>query len=415
LMLSIIRFLSFLRLHTGHPASVWGITPILTLPKLSQADRLLGFKSRSAVFVTYRITQSFDYVFEKAVNFVVKHAPAQYAAAMLQFLYRSILLWALFKFDVFHFFYDQGFLEREGRFGVNPEELHLLRRAGKRVYLYAYGADVRTRKATVALGKYHCCLHCDRVGVHCICDDEEAARKQAFYQQHATALISMGDMMEYVPGAKNLYYWPMDIHQIPYIGVSWDGIRPLKILHAPNHEWAKGSWYLREAVQNLRRQGIGLELLEISNVSNKEVLQLIQEVDIVADQFLIGWHGYTTLEAMAYGKVVLCYIRDREMLLQPSECPIVSANPDTLEQILADLASVPPQRLQEIGKQGRHYVEKYFSISAVALRLADLYLETANFPARTTRRIASAKMLLSGIVGRDTTDTRQTAGSSHLT
>ena len=43
--------------------------------------------------------------------------------------------------------------ERDGRFGVSERELRWLRRFGKRVYLYAYGADVRTRKETEALGK----------------------------------------------------------------------------------------------------------------------------------------------------------------------------------------------------------------------------------------------------------------------
>jgi glycosyltransferase involved in cell wall biosynthesis len=389
LVLPLISFLSYLRLNFGSATSAWGITPILTTPKLAQADRLLGIKSSSIAFTTYRITQSFDYVFLGAVNFLAKRAPS-----LLSPFYKTVFLWALLKFDVFHFFYDQGFLEREGRFGVSHEELRLLRKAGKRVYLYAYGADVRTKQATLALGKYNCCMHCNRTGVNCICDDDEAARKQAVFRDYATALVSMGDMMEYVPGAKNLYYWPIDTKQIQYFGVSWDGKRPLKIFHAPNHEWAKGSRYLKEVLKKLSTQGIEFELLQVTNVSNEEVLQLMQQVDIIADQFIIGWHGYTTLEALAHGKVVLCYIRDRDMLLEPDECPIISANPDNLEQVLTDMANWSPQRMQELGKQGRQYVEKHFSPSAVAIRLADLYLETADFPSRTKQRIASAKASL---------------------
>src|SRR5208282_3482608 len=94
------------------------------------------------------------------------------------------------------------------RGGIHPQELRWLRRAGKRVYLYAYGDDVRTRQTTEALGRYQCCLHCDRVGGHCLCNDDRGRANQEIYRQQATALIAMVDMMAYVPGARNLYYWP---------------------------------------------------------------------------------------------------------------------------------------------------------------------------------------------------------------
>ncbi len=378
---SLLLLVPFLRLAGRRRAarwqlrSVWGTTPILTLPLLARVDELLGIRSDSLVFQTYYITQAFTFNLQQQVAGLRRFVPW-----LLPLYHRLLLLWALFRYDVFHFFFDRGLLEADGRIGLNRNELVWLRWAGKRLYLYAYGADVRTRSATEALGAYHCCLHCDAVGRHCLCDDREGMAKQARYQKSATALVAMGDMMKYVSGARNISYWPFDPAAVPVSPITWDGKRPLKVLHVPNHQWAKGSHYLFQALERLKEAGLSFELLSLSGVSNKRVLEVMQQADIVADQFLIGWHGYTALEAMACGKVVLCYIRDPSMLLGPQECPIVSANPDNLQRVLADLSVLDPSRLREMGLAGRRYVERYYSPDAVAVRLAQLYLDTANFP-----------------------------------
>src|SRR5439155_16052577 len=43
----------------GRPRTMWGVTPILTLPLLAKCDRLLGFRSETLVFTTYHTTRSF--------------------------------------------------------------------------------------------------------------------------------------------------------------------------------------------------------------------------------------------------------------------------------------------------------------------------------------------------------------------
>ncbi len=380
--LPLVRLAGALRLWIGRPSSVWGTVPILTLPLLSRGDRVLGFRSRTSVYSVYYITQSFDSIHQNRINWLCRRAPS-----LLEAYYRLVLLVSLFRHDVFHYFNDQGFVERDGRFGINPKELKWLRLAGKRLYLYAYGADVRTRNATLALGKYNCCTNCNAVGKHCICDDRVGAEKQALYRKYATGLCSMGDMMTYVPGARDLHYWPFDTATRPFVGATWDGRSPLKILHVPNHEWAKGSDYLRRALAALKARGIEYTLVQVQGKPNTEVLRLMSEADIIADQFLIGWLGYTALEAMALGKVVLCYIRDRSMLPAERECPIVSANPDTLEHVLAEVAAWDRARFETLGSAGRRYIERHYSVDAVAARVGQMYLETASFPLPTRRAI----------------------------
>ena len=383
LNLPIIYAVSFIRLHIfAKPASVWGSTPILTIPLLSTADKLLGFSSMTIVLTTYHITKNFDISLKQLIERTARKAPY-----LLPYLYKVVFMYCLFRFDVFHYFYDQGFLPREGRFGINKKELIFLRKAGKKVYLYAYGADVRTRSETIALGKYNCCLKCDRVMGNCICDSEENQQKQELYRNYVTARIAMGDMINYVPDATKMHYWPIDTTKIAYCGVKWNGNRPLKILHAPNHPWAKGSWLIEKAVQELENEGVHFELIEVTKMPNQELMELMDEIDIVADQFIIGFYGYTALEALLRGKIVLCFIRNTDDLIDGKNCPIVQTHPEKIKQVLRRLALSSPSELKKIGLRGRQYVEKYHSVSAVANRLGVLYLETASFPARVENRI----------------------------
>lgn len=83
---------------------------------------------------------------------------------------------------------------------------------------------------------------------------------------------------------------------------------------------------------------------------------------------------------MAMAKPVLCFLRNDKMMIDPATCPIINTRP---EQIYDELKKCLRGELdlQAIGQSGRRYVEKYYSLEAVAGRLGKLYMETANFPA----------------------------------
>lgn len=372
------------RLAKARPRSLWGVTPILTLPLKAQADRLLGFQSHSLVFVTYHISRNFDFNLRKLVNATIKLAPQLSPA-----LERMILAWAVARYDVFHFFYDRGLMLPVTRFGVNPQELDLLRSAGKRVYLYAYGADVRRRDATLALGTWNFCTECPEPGRFCICDDASGTDIMEGMCDRVTQAVALGDMLAYVPDARNMHYWPIDIAAIP-VGAPPRRDGPLKIAHAPNHTHFKGSRYLEDTIERLRSQGHEIEYVKVQGVPNAEVIRLFGDADIVADQFIGGAYGYTALEAMARGKPVLTYVRGAELIEAPEDCPLINVTPDTLEATLLWCVT-HRDKLAAIGAQGRAYVERWHSISAVASRFGQMYEETAAFPETVLAKIRAQR------------------------
>jgi hypothetical protein len=98
------------------------------------------------------------------------------------------------------------------------------------------------------------------------------------------------------------------------------------------------------------------------------------EADIFLDQFIIGYYGMAALEAMAYGKPVLCYVKPSVLKEEPPNLPIVNANPDNLVEMLEPLLQDGRLRLV-LGKQGRAHVEKYHDAVKLAYQLVEIYQE----------------------------------------
>jgi SAM-dependent methyltransferase len=377
----LIGVLGWWRLHFGRPRTMWGVTPILTLPLLGRCDRLLGFRSESLVFTVYYTTDCFDINLKRLCELVYRKFPHW----SLVFHALALRL-ALARFDVFHLFCDRGLLPPTRPIEINPHELQMIRSYGRRLYTYTYGADVRTRAATLALGRYNLCAECPDPGRFCICDDAEGSGNIGRIREHATAMIAMGDMLAYVPGAHNTSYWPIDVTRLPEAVADWRPDRSLRIAHAPNHAHFKGTRYLTSAIERLQSEGWAIELIQVEGVPNFEVIALFKSCDIVADQFIAGFHGYTAFEAMALGKPVLCYLRDPTIVLDPDNCPIINVWPDTVYDVLKRCL-LGEFDLAELGRRSRRYVAHYHSLEAVAARLGRLYLETASFPQRINRRL----------------------------
>ncbi len=363
--------LVLLRLRRRQPArSLWTGTPIINMAVCARAERTLGIQADSLVFYTYFISSEFTYDMSGWAR-----GPAIWREVLLPFF---VLCWACLRYQRFHFFCDRGLLPGS-RFLCNEHELKLLRFLGKKIYLYAYGADVRTRKETEALGTFNCCTECPNPGNACVCDDAKGAAHQTLLTKYADAVFSMGDMIHYTPGSCNdLYYWPIDLEkdQGQRYAPSYpdpESTRPIRIVHAPNHRGFKGTHFLIEAVESLRNEGHALELVLVERVPNDQALEIYRTADIIFDQCLIGFHGYFALEAMAMGKPVMVFIRHpQEYLIAAHECPLVNTPADRVVDVLRSLLH-DRQRLHALGTKGRQYIAQHHTLAAFARRLAQKY------------------------------------------
>ncbi len=162
----------------------------------------------------------------------------------------------------------------------------------------------------------------------------------------------------------------IDVKNIQPCYPAVDNKKPL-VIHASTARHAKGTGYILNAIEALKSR-FDLEFVLIENMPALKIHELMKRADIVIDQLILGAFGTTALEAMAYGKPVICYIEPELEKKTGESLPIVNASPDTIAEKLEILIQSPEMR-NEKGKQGRGYVEQYHNAEKIALQLIDIY------------------------------------------
>ncbi|WP_294671984.1 glycosyltransferase [uncultured Fluviicola sp.] len=143
------------------------------------------------------------------------------------------------------------------------------------------------------------------------------------------------------------------------------------VIHAPTAPIAKGSSYIREAMEKICAKHPNVRFRELQHLSNLEYQHLINNCDIYIDQLIWGFHGVAAIQAMALEKPVLCYLHP-EFLQYVSNPPIINSNPDNLpDQLEALIAN--PEKLPEIGKRSREYYLQFHTPEKVASQLIPYY------------------------------------------
>ena len=355
----------------SHPISVWTGAPIITMKKKCMVERRLGFNSFSIINSPYSIEDKFDIIIQ---NFSLR---SRIIATILRYIFFYIICLTCTHV---HSYCDGGLLPSKKERLYSFIELYCYNLLGIKLLVWVYGGDVRTKKISESVGYPNCCTDCINVGEACICNVNLGDKNYQRVKKFATAVFSMGDMIAYTPGSINdLFYWPIDLTDKIYSSNNINSSnsknkRIIKIVHASNHGIFKGTRYLKEAVDQLKNSGYSIELQLISGIPNKELLKIFKQSDIIFDQCLIGFHGYTAIEAMALHKPVLSYIRREDSIICPKECPIVRTTISTLKNDLEYLIK-NQEFLISLGESGRKYVEKFYSLSAFENRLRKVYKE----------------------------------------
>jgi glycosyl transferase family 1 len=269
-------------------------------------------------------------------------------------------LHAVRTYDVFHFNWGMSLLDHRA-WHVHHWDFPLLKRLGKRIIVTFQGCDARMKMLSRERLSTSACAECDVAWCTPAMDAlrQERIQKVCAYADHVFAVNP--DLMHYLPGAEFLPYASVNPNEWTAGGTSVVPAArrgPFRILHMPTNRSIKGTKYVEQACAQLRAEGLPVELMLVERVPHGQVKALIAQADAVVDQLLIGWYGALTVEAMAMGKPVLCYLRDDDLKRYVSfheRIPIVRTTKGTLAQDLRALFQSPARR-QDLGRAGRQFV-----------------------------------------------------------
>lgn len=354
------------RRERARPRLLFGPVPIISIKYMCEAVRRRGYPADTFVHHVYSINAASDY--DIHLKDVVERAgwPARILGGVL--VPYIAFLWVLRRYDVFHYFFDGGFLRGTP---LQYREVQLLHLAGKRVVMMAYGSDAAIPTLTRSLPWRQGMMAGYRdLGRR----EEETIRRVRYFCRRADFVVGSIVHAETLPRWDLLttHYYPIDIER-------WRSMTPpsprdgrngpVSVVHTPNHRGFKGTELLIRACEELREEGLQVELRLLERVPNEEVRRILEESDILAEQFILGY-GLSAMEGMSLGKPVMSNLSDDHYYLVHrlytglDECPIVSTPPESIKEELRRLVTDPELRAR-VGAAGRAYVERFHSYDAV--------------------------------------------------
>lgn len=345
------------------PNILWGPIPIINIKYNSHIDREHGYKSDTLVYDLYGINkrEDFDHVIKLFENRILHWL-------VILIVSYPLFLWALWKYDIFQFYFDGGYLSHTPLKWV---ELPLLKLAGKKIVVSPYGSDVIMPSKIKNKYKWNVALFIEES--YPDINENAISKNIQYFSKYSDFIIGVESYTDY------LLKWDIIMHYVPIDPIAWTPIYQtnnpkVKIVHAPNHRALKGTQYLIDACEELKKEGYPIELIIVEKMKNEDAKKIYEQADIIADQFIGGWHGLFAIESMALGKPVLCYMREDLLRNNPraKDCPIVSTNPDNLKENLIKLINDKELRI-ELGKRGKKYIEKYHTKDYIGTQMDKIY------------------------------------------
>jgi hypothetical protein len=281
------------------------------------------------------------------------------------------------NFDVFHIPFTGGLL---GLTPLRAMEPFLMRLARKKTIIIGYGADFYVYSSVMDPSLRHALLQSYPSAAR-----QERRIRAAVERWSRSADIVIGyimldglgrwDVLTVNPFAVDTTTWKLKKQYSDADGTN--GV--VRVIHTPNHRGFKGSEFVVDVIQQLRSEGLLVELLLLEKKSNEEVRQIMQEsADILVEQLIYSGYALSGIEGMACGLPVLANLSDEtytrvfRRYAYLNECPILSTTPENLVDHLRTLIRRPQLR-KALGLAGRAYVEKYHSYDFAQYLFGSIY------------------------------------------
>jgi glycosyltransferase involved in cell wall biosynthesis len=298
-----------------HIGSIAGVPQML-----SKAQRKMGYQSDVLDFEIPR----YGYPLDICYNLDIKRKPWRAYKLPLK-AYKVMQL----DYDVLHFHYNSCI-----PFSL---DMPLWKVLGKIVIMHHHGTDIRSKGEDLMCSRF-----ADRI------------------------YVSTPDLLKWSPKAQWLPN-PIDLEHFPFVGVN-DKSEIFNIIHAPSDTASKGTKYILQAIDKLKREGYPIKFTLLENANHSAVIEVYKQADIIVDQLLIGWYGMVSVEGMALGKPVCSYIRKDLTSFIPNGT-ICNVTPETLVDRLRELLDDRGER-EAYGLNGRKYVQQVHDSMKVAKSIA---------------------------------------------
>jgi len=332
-----------------------GVKNIANQPaQLARALRELGIKSYSAAYADTKFPNQADFILPGV-------GKSDFLASFFRIIFFPKFL---FGYDIFHFHTDESLLK-------NNLDLPILKFFGKKIMFHFRGSEVRNHKYLEDLGEVM--LGKKDKSTKAIQTEEQKQKIKKIKKYANKILVSTPDLLdlvgneaEYIPNVIDLEEWPTEEKKYQ---------EDIIVVHAPSSPRLKGTEVIEAKIRSLIKDNHHLKFFILkNNYSPEKKLEIFKAADLAIDQLLVGWYGNFSIEMMALGKVVMCYIRQDLKGKFAPDLPIINIKENTLPKKLTEILN-DKFLIKEIGNSGRKYVDRTHSKRVVLKKLIKIYKE----------------------------------------
>lgn len=247
--------------------------------------------------------------------------------------------------------------------------------SGRCVFVTFQGDDARQsqcfsaehRKSGLAVA------HLQRTGL----DDRSKKRKICYLQNVANRTYALNpDLIDVLPSGTT--FMPYCSEAVMGSGQEAAQSSPSFVVgHAPTNRLIKGTQYVIDAVDRLRREGNDVELRLIESKDHNSALEEYRDIDVFVDQLIIGWYGVAAVELMSLGKPIICFVKGNGLRHVPSpmldDLPIINADLHSVYEKIKYCIKIRGEKLMQIGALGVKYVKRWHHPEVIAKNMAEAY------------------------------------------
>ncbi|NDJ63352.1 MAG: hypothetical protein GYB67_19685, partial [Chloroflexi bacterium] len=276
-----------------------------------RAERAIGLDAYGIVFAG-AVTQSVAGL--HAIPLGNRKQPVQVAYSSLRMLSALARYLRSGQPDIIHWYYN-GFADR-----LYLDWL-LLRVLNKPGVVELTGADIRIPEIEFAENPYYVAVYHNGYEYRHIESRQNSRKRQQRFARVGFVPVIMTGMAQYIqPDIFPRFYSVQQrliLSEFEPHYPDTKNRRPL-VIHSPTAPIGKGTAAVLSAIEQLQSH-YSFDFRLIQGMPRHAALALMQTADIILDQFVVGDRGLVAVEAMAYGKPVICYLKPSLVAAYPPE------------------------------------------------------------------------------------------------
>lgn len=331
-----------------------GISPV-SLQSTRDLTNELNKLGRNAESIVYKPNPLLNKLEDRSLDINLKKywMYPVYVYRVLKFFIQSV-----YKYDVFHFHFAHSLLP------LNID-LPILRLFGKKIFMEYHGSDIRYKINVIKDGQI--------LKTTCEKQKSKSIKRQKRISRFVNGIFVHDNELKsnLINNSAQVNLLPLRVDLSRFNIIENNINERLVIVHAPSKRSIKGSDYIEEIVKEIM-SCYDIEYIMINNMDYNEAIEIYKKADIIIDQMVIGAYGMLSIEGMALGKCVVCYIEDDDLVNNSANKPLCNTNISNLKNCLIELIENPELR-SLYGINGRKFVELYHSSDKVAEQALKYY------------------------------------------